>query len=79
MKHTLPILMHPCIELSILIRIEYRRVLFSPRDNKFMDTIVGRMDSNEEIFKRILDDEEFQSVLADYYLHRVYERLRSQP
>ena len=34
---------------------------------------------NEAIFKRILDDEEFQRVLAEYYLHGVYERLRSRP
>lgn len=43
---------------------------------KFLDTIVGRMDSNEEIFKRILDDEDFQDVLANYYLAKVYDRLR---
>jgi type I restriction enzyme, R subunit len=43
---------------------------------RFMGTIVGRMDSNEEIFKRILDDEEFQSVLLDYYVAKVYRRLR---
>jgi hypothetical protein len=41
-----------------------------------MNTIVTRIDSNEAIFKRILDDEEFQGVLADFYLRKVYERLR---
>jgi type I restriction enzyme, R subunit len=43
---------------------------------KFMDTIVGRMDSNEDIFKRILDDEDFRTVLVDYYLGKTYQRLR---
>ena len=38
-----------------------------------MTTVVGRMDDNEAIFKRILDDEEFRQVLADYYLKRVYD------
>ena len=41
----------------------------------FMDTIVKRMDSNEAIFKRILDDDEFQALLINYYLERIYRRL----
>ena len=45
-------------------------------DRKFIDTIVQRMDSNEGIFKRILDDEDFRTALADFYLARVYGRLR---
>jgi type I restriction enzyme, R subunit len=45
-------------------------------ERKFIDTIVKRMDSNEEIFKRILDDEDFRAALADFYLARVYGRLR---
>ena len=45
-------------------------------ERKFIDTIVQRMDSNEEIFKRILDDEDFRATLADFYLARVYGRLR---
>ncbi|MFN8232216.1 MAG: type I restriction endonuclease [Actinomycetota bacterium] len=45
-------------------------------ERKFIDTIVKRMDSNEEIFKRILDDEEFRRALGDFYLARVYGRLR---
>ena len=49
------------------------RLVFDP---KFMDTVIGRMDANETIFKRILDDEDFRAVLADYYLRRVYRRLR---
>ena len=34
------------------------------------------MDANDEIFKRILDDEEFRAALGDFYLRKVYERLR---
>jgi type I restriction enzyme R subunit len=45
-------------------------------DRKFMQTIVTRVDSNEEIYKRILDDEDFQAALSNFYLHRIYERLR---
>jgi len=41
-----------------------------------MDTVVNRMDDNEAIFKRILDDEEFRQVLIDLYAGRVYRRAR---
>jgi type I restriction enzyme R subunit len=45
-------------------------------DRLFLTTVVGRMDDNEAIFKRILDDGEFQSVLMDLYANRVYRRAR---
>jgi type I restriction enzyme R subunit len=53
--------------------LENFRLVFDP---KFMDTIVGRMDSNQAIFKQILDDADFKQVLADFYLRKVYHRLR---
>ncbi len=40
-------------------------------DQRFLDTVVARMDDNEAIFKRILDDEEFRHVLMDLYASRV--------
>lgn len=49
------------------------RLVFDP---KFMNTVVGRMDANEDIFKRILDDDDFRTVLADFYLRKMYARLR---
>jgi type I restriction enzyme, R subunit len=45
-------------------------------DRIFMNTIVTRMDANNEIFKRVLDDEDFRTLLADYYVKKVYEKLR---
>ncbi len=45
-------------------------------ERKFLQTIVTRVDVNEEIYKRILDDEDFQATLADFYLRKVYKRLR---
>lgn len=45
-------------------------------DRKFMNTVVTRMDANDDIFKCILDDADFRSLLADYYVRKVYERLR---
>ena len=56
--------------------IENFRLVF---DRRFMGTVVGRMDANEAIFKRILDDEEFRQVLMDLYAGRVYRRPCEQP
>jgi type I restriction enzyme R subunit len=47
-------------------------------DRMFMGTVVGRMDDNEAIFKRILDDPDFQQTLMDLYAMRVYRRLRGE-
>lgn len=46
-------------------------------DRIFLRTVVGRMDENEAIFKRILDDSEFQAALMDLYATRVYRRSRA--
>lgn len=46
-------------------------------DRIFLRTVVGRMDENEAIFKRILDDPEFQAALMDLYATRVYRRSRA--
>ena len=43
----------------------------------FMKTIVRRIDDNEGIFQRILGDHEFQGVVMDHYLRRVFDRARS--
>ena len=45
-------------------------------DKAFMNTIVTRMDANTEIFKRILDDDEFRDLLGEFYVRKVYEQLR---
>ena len=56
--------------------LENFRLVF---DHRFLDTVVSRMDENEAIFKRILDDPEFRQVLMDLYAGRVYRRAREQP
>ena len=45
-------------------------------DRKFLQTIIGRANANDEIYKRILDDEDFRATLGEFYLRKVYERLR---
>lgn len=45
-------------------------------DRKFMATIVTRMDSNSELFKQILDNDDFAQAMSEYYLKKVYTQLR---
>jgi type I restriction enzyme R subunit len=53
--------------------IENFRLVF---DRRFLQTIVTRVDANDEIYKRILDDEDFRATVGEFYLRKVYERLR---
>jgi type I restriction enzyme R subunit len=45
-------------------------------DRKFLQTVITRVDANDEIYKRILDDEDFRATLGEFYLRKVYKRLR---
>ncbi|MHB1859802.1 MAG: type I restriction endonuclease subunit R [Solirubrobacteraceae bacterium] len=53
--------------------LENFRLVF---DRKFLQTVVTRVDANEELYKKILDDEDFRGAVSEYYLRKVYERLR---
>ena len=55
--------------------LENFRLVF---DRKFLQTIITRVSANDEIYKKILDDEEFRAMLGQYYLQKVYERLREE-
>ena len=44
---------------------------------KFVGTIAKRMNENEEIVKKILDDPDFAAELAGYYERKLYTRLRA--
>jgi type I restriction enzyme R subunit len=46
-------------------------------DREFMRTVIGRMQDNEEIVKRVLDDEEFRQALMDLYATRVYRQAQA--
>lgn len=54
-------------------RLENFRLVFA---DLFVKSIVGRMDENAEIFRKILDDPEFGSAVMEHYLLRVFERAR---
>ena len=55
--------------------IENFRLVFADR---FIKSIVERMDDNADIFGRILDDPAFQTVVMDHYLKRVFEQARAE-
>lgn len=44
-------------------------------DDVFMDKLIGRMDQNQDIFSKMMDDKEFGGLVKDYMLKKVYERL----
>ena len=55
--------------------IENFRLVFK---DVFIKSIVGRMDDNEDIFKKILDELAFQTAVMDHYLRRVFDRARTE-
>jgi type I restriction enzyme R subunit len=44
-------------------------------DDMFMDKLIGRMDQNQDIFTKMMDDKEFGGLVKGYMLKKVYERL----
>lgn len=45
-------------------------------DKRFLNTVVTRMDENEDIYRRVLSDDDFRDALMDLYATRLYRRLR---
>jgi type I restriction enzyme, R subunit len=54
--------------------LENFRLVFADR---FIKSIVERMDDNADIFGKILDEPAFQSVVMEHYLQRVFEGART--
>lgn len=42
-----------------------------------MDKLITRMEQNQDIFAKIMDDKEFNDVVMSYMLIKVYNRLNS--
>jgi type I restriction enzyme R subunit len=40
----------------------------------FLATVIDRMDANDEIFQRILDDAEFKDLLLEWYARQVFSK-----
>ncbi|MNK04811.1 Type I restriction enzyme [compost metagenome] len=43
-------------------------------DDIYMDKAISRMEQNQDIFSKMMDDKEFGSLVRDYMLKKVYER-----
>lgn len=41
----------------------------------FMDKLIGRMEQNQDIFTKMMDDKDFGGLVRDYMLKKVYSRL----
>jgi type I restriction enzyme R subunit len=67
---------HELVDQAKNNSIENFKLVFDP---KFINTIVTRMDANQSIFKQVLDDQEFQDILKDFYVRKMYSRLRAAP
>ena len=44
-------------------------------DEVYLDKLIGRMEQNQDIFTKLMDDKEFGGLVRDYMLKRVYGRL----
>ncbi len=48
-------------------------------DDAFLNALIARMDQNQDIFARILDDAEFGALVRTWMLDKVYQRLHVNP
>jgi type I restriction enzyme R subunit len=44
-------------------------------DDLFMDKLIARMEQNQDIFTKMMDDKEFGGLVKGYMLKKVYDRL----
>lgn len=47
-------------------------------DDVFMNTLIDRMDQNQDIFSRIMDDPAFSKVVREYLRRKVYKNLNEE-
>ena len=48
-----------------------------PFNDVFIDKVIGRMEQNQEITDRLMNEEEFAEAVRDFLLRKVYARLQS--
>jgi type I restriction enzyme R subunit len=46
-------------------------------DDVFMDKLISRMEQNQDIFSKMMDDKEFGGLVKNYMLKKVYNSLNS--
>jgi type I restriction enzyme R subunit len=45
-------------------------------EDKFMDTTISRMEQNQDIFTKMMNDKEFGNIVKEYMLKKVYQQFR---
>ena len=45
-------------------------------DDKFLDTTINRMEQNQDIFTKMMNDKEFGNIVKNYMLKKVYQEFR---
>ena len=45
-------------------------------EDKFMDTTINRMEQNQDIFSKMMNDKDFGNIVRDYMLKKVYQQFR---
>jgi len=45
-------------------------------EKRLDDLFIDRMEGNDEIFRRVMQDGDFRNVVAEYLLRRVYQQAR---
>lgn len=48
-----------------------------PFNDMFIDKVIGRMEQNQEITDRLMNEEEFAEVVREFLLQKVYASLKS--
>ncbi|PZD79658.1 type I restriction endonuclease subunit R [Mesonia sp. K7] len=46
-------------------------------EDAFMDTLISRMEQNQDIFTKMMDDKDFGMVVKNYMIKKVYHRLQN--
>ena len=49
-----------------------------PFNDVFIDKVIGRMEQNQEITDRIMNEEEFAELVRNLLLQKVYQRLQTE-
>ncbi|TXC78771.1 type I restriction endonuclease subunit R [Luteibaculum oceani] len=47
-------------------------------NDKFLEKLIGRMEQNQDIFSKIMDDQNFGNLVKDYFMQRVYRELTAK-
>lgn len=46
-------------------------------DDKFIDKLVGRMDQNQGIFEKIVENEQFGDLVKELMMKKIYKQLNA--